>query len=230
MFENNENWKISSQASWQQVEGSTTNVWSPPLWMVKRHERGTIKLCRVCDEYSLETNFNKGTNRCKPCGLKYQQAWRLANPDIRRQQRIREYEVHGEKLKAYSAEYRKQNPEKVKEAVNKWLNENVEYRQEYRRDRYANNSEFRNKLKAHNSTRHARLRQSMPEWAKPYVKKLFEIAQELTDTTGIQMHVDHIIPLQGKFVSGLTVPLNLQILPAGQNASKGNSFSIDDIV
>jgi hypothetical protein len=58
-----------------------------------------------------------------------------------------------------------------------------------------------------------------PKWAdKKAIKEFYENRPD-------GHHVDHIVPLRGKLVSGLHVPTNLQYLPVKANTSKKNSFT-----
>lgn len=69
-------------------------------------------------------------------------------------------------------------------------------------------------------------RHRTPAWADHEAIKAFYVeAQRITDETGVPHEVDHVLPLQGKSVSGLHVEANLRVIPKVENARKGNRHS-----
>lgn len=88
-----------------------------------------------------------------------------------------------------------------------------------------NNKEYRSALKSENRAKRGKRYVS---WDNELTRFVFEEAIHLAeirkDITGYAWHVDHVIPLNGKLVSGLHVWNNLAVIPATENMSKSNSY------
>ena len=76
--------------------------------------------------------------------------------------------------------------------------------------------------------KHIKLR--TPKWVDAeelwLIKEVYKLAAERTKLHGFSWHVDHIVPLQGKTVSGLHTISNLQVIPAKANIAKANKYEV----
>jgi hypothetical protein len=83
---------------------------------------------------------------------------------------------------------------------------------------------------AYAATRRAIKLQRTPAWLteidKERIQNEYKLAALQTKITGEPWHVDHIIPLQGEYVSGFHVPSNLKAIRGKDNISKHNKFEI----
>jgi len=138
-------------------------------------------------------------------------AYREANKEQRAAYKKSYIQANKEKITAYNKEYYQTNKEKI-----------IAYTQAYAQ---ANPG----KINAISSKRRAARLQRTPNWltVDDYhaIRTLYETAAALTKSTGIEHHVDHVIPLQGRTVSGFHCPNNLQILTQSENCSKNNKFT-----
>jgi len=160
------------------------------------------KVCTVCktskafDEFYAKKGgkFNL-EGRCKQC----------KNAHYREK-----YKENNEKEIERSRQYRKNNVSVLKE------------RSKIRREK-----EKAERLAATIKRRLAKLHRT-PKWLTKdqltEITEFYKMAKELETVFPWMQCVDHIVPLQGKTVSGLHVPWNLQILSAKDNMEKGNKF------
>ncbi len=144
--------------------------------------------------------------------------------------------VKGNETRAdYFREYNRR--EDVKDRKNEWYQEN--------RETVINNAatrpahvlrEYRNAWKANNKTqvladnkvRRRKHREATPPWLtrkqKSEIRQLYQIAITMTQTTGEQYVVDHIVPLRSHEVCGLHVPWNLRVITQEENLKKSNKL------
>jgi len=149
--------------------------------------------------------------------------------DLENAKRLRKewYERNKELTKERARAWELANPEKAKAKKAKWRKQNREQHNAINREWNKRNKPIKAALQAKRRT--AQL-QRTPKWLTHndlwMIEEAFHLAELRTKLFGFLWHVDHIIPLQGKTVSGLHVPSNLQVIPATENTKKSNKFAI----
>ena len=156
-----------------------------------------------------------------------------------------------EDKRAADRAYRLKNRKKLREQLKKWRAANpdrvvagrVQYAKKHsehsrawyvanREKALARSSTYRKahlaKYAAHTMKRIAAQMKRTPSWADlGKIETIYAEARTMSAIMDEAWHVDHVIPLQGKLVSGLHVHTNLQILPGIENVRKHNRFQVE---
>ena len=184
---------------------------------MEAHERAAIT-CSKCQMEKPEGDFHIGSVWCKPCVSEYGK---------------QRYRANAQRERDRKRAYRSVNKEKVVASVRDWAVRNADkisaYQRVYRKHYYAQPEKVAMRNMDASARRSA---QSMatPAWADRKAMLAFYVrAKELSESTGQQYHVDHVVPILGRNVCGLHTEHNLQILSAVENSRKNNRL-IDEIV
>jgi len=146
----------------------------------------------------------------REAGKKRNKDWREANPEKYEEQlkKRRAKAVDREKEKIRHAEYRAANKEKIRLSNKKYRELNP------------------HKIVAQGLVRRNIKKQATPSWANQNkIKLIYRDAREFR-AHGLDVHVDHIIPLKAKLACGLHNEFNLTIKLAHWNDSKGNKLDV----
>jgi hypothetical protein len=127
--------------------------------------------------------------------------------------------------------------EEVKEAKHDWYQANkeqvilaantrpAEVKREYRNTWKENHKV---QVRADTKARRRKHREATPIWLsrkqKSEIRQIYQIAITMTQTTGEQYVVDHIVPLRSDEVCGLHVPWNLRVITQEENVKKSNKL------
>ena len=187
------------------------------------------KVCKKCSETKELTAFPKDSGCkdgrrgvCKPCKAASDASYRRANQEEIKAKKAAHYAANRQdiinKVVVSQREYRKTDAGKAAMA-------RANAKATQRKADWKKTPKGRTSNAYHTAKRMSAKLQRTVSWANPKaIKAIYAQAAQLTRDTGVIHHVDHIVPLQGRTVSGFHHESNLQILTASENCSKSNKF------
>lgn len=187
-----------------------------------------VKKCCRCKETKGEDGFHRNTGSCKVCEktrkrsiylknkdkiLQRNREWKKANREYYLKKESERYFRNKEEINEKQRLHYRQNKDQYTKRVLEYRRGNQEYLDKQKEWRNKNPMKHR----SYSATRRAKKKNAT---IGDYKSEILEIYKSCP----ADHEVDHIVPLQGRGVSGLHVPWNLQYLTVYENRSKGNKY------
>lgn len=143
--------------------------------------------------------------------LESSKAWRASNPERAKLQMVEYYSANRDAIRLAHKEYYQNNKDKF-----------LGYS---RKRRALKSPEFLLERARNTARRRAKIRMAIPSWfCEIECSAIYEMAQEMTLSTGVKHEVDHIVPIRSPKVCGLHWHGNMRVITKAENATKGNRY------
>lgn len=188
----------------------------------------SMKTCSKCGEtkpleaFAVRKDSADGyRGKCRECHREHKRAYEASRAEI---------------TSIYMKEYRNAHKERIAAQKKAWVERNRDHVRQLERGYAVTNAANKtiarkkwveanpDKDRAAKAANRADRIMRVPVWAdRERIKTYYNVCAFFNEINGYaKYHVDHILPLNGKKVSGLHVHNNLQVIPAKDNLRKGN--------
>lgn len=203
-----------------------------PLALFPKHRRmkdGRASVCSECNKAKCREKYQANKERYKKVAAEWKAANRERYNEATRVSAAARRKADPERHAVYAKTYRERNRA---ELLVRWREDQRSRRaqdpERHRRMSKEWAARNRPKVAVVEARRRAVKRNRVTCWDGELdalvVAEAFDLRARRLAATSVDWHVDHIVPLQGKTVSGLHNAYNLAVIPAAANVRKKNLY------